>query len=163
MTKDPKLHGWGFFILRIGVTTMLATFHGWGKFSGAIGYIFWSQEWGFPQFVSSIGFPLPTFFSLCAALAEFIGCLLLALGLLTRYAAGLIAITMSVAVFHHLRTDLGFELAGLYLVASLFFVLAGPGNIALDHRLGSRSRKELIPVRSPAGQNQEWVETGLQP
>jgi putative oxidoreductase len=143
MTQDPKLRGWGFLILRISVASMLATFHGWGKLSGAIAYISWGQEWGFLQFVASIGFPFPTFFALCATLAEFFGCLLLALGLLTRYAAGLIAITMSVAVFYHLRTDLGFELAGLYLASSLFFVLAGPGSISLDQRLGINSWRNI--------------------
>lgn len=143
MTQDLKLRGWGFFILRISVASMLATFHGWGKLRGAIAHIFWSQEWGFPQFVGSIGFPLPTFFALCATLAEFIGCLLLALGLLTRYAAGLIAITMSVAVLYHLRTDLGFELAGLYLAASLFFVLAGPGYLSMDQWLTSSSSRNV--------------------
>jgi putative oxidoreductase len=163
MTKDPKLLGWGFLIVRISVASMLATFHGWEKLNGAIGHIFWSQEWGFPQFVSSIGFPVPTFFALGATLAEFIGCLLLALGLLTRYAAGLIAITMSVAVFYHLRTDLGFELAGLYLVSSLFFVLAGPGYISLDQLLGSKSLERGIPPRAPAGQDHEWSERPLRP
>lgn len=147
----PKLHGWGFLILRISVASMLATFHGWGKLSGAIAYIFSGQQWGFPQFVGSIGFPLPTFFALCAALSEFIGCVLLALGLLTRYAAGLIAITMSVAVLYHLRTDLGFELAGLYFAASLFFVLAGPGYLSLDQWWASRHSRNVshqVPSRS---------------
>jgi putative oxidoreductase len=148
MTQDPKLRGWGFLVLRISVAVMLATFHGSGKLSGAISYIFWNQEWGFPQFVASIGFPFPTFFALCATLAEFIGCVLLALGLFTRYAAGLVAITMSVAVFYHLRTDLGFELAGLYLVSSLFFVLEGPGNISLDQWWAS-SHSRNVPHHVP--------------
>jgi putative oxidoreductase len=139
MTRHDRLSDWGFLILRLGVTAMLATFHGWGKFTGAVGYIFGGQEWGFTSFVGSIGFPLPTFFALCAALAEFIGCILLALGLFSRYAAGLIAITMSVAVFYHLRTASGFELAGLYLLTSLFFIFAGAGSFSLDH-LRSRSR-----------------------
>ena len=133
MTLDPKLRDWGFLILRVSSAGMLATFHGWGKLKGAVSYIFWSQQWGFPQFLGSIGFPVPTFFALCATVAEFLGCLLLILGLFTRYAAGLVAFTMSVAVFYHLTTDLGFELAGLYMITSLFFVLAGPGQISLDY------------------------------
>ena len=152
MTQDPKLRGWGFLVLRISVASMLATFHGWGKLTGAFAYIFGNQEWGFPQFVGSIGFPAPTFFALCATLAEFVGCVLLALGLLTRYAAALIAITMSVAVLYHLRTDLGFELAGLYLASSLFFVLAGPGNISLDQWwAASHSRNVSYQVPQQVG------------
>jgi len=128
---------------------MLATFHGWGKFMGAIDYLLRGQEWGFVIFVDAIGFPLPTFFALCAALAEFIGCVLLAVGLFTRYAAALVAITMSVAVFHHLRTDMGFELAALYLVISLFFVLAGAGRFSVDRWLNRRSRAEPGSRPSP--------------
>jgi putative oxidoreductase len=152
MTQASKFQDWGFLILRLSVAVMLATFHGWGKFTGATAYIFGGQEWGFPKFVGSIGFPLPTFFAVSAAFAEFLGCLLLALGLFTRYAAGLVAITMSVAVFYHLRTDLGFELAGLYLVSSLFFVFAGPGRYSLDHLWSSKSGEKRTASRSSASQ-----------
>jgi putative oxidoreductase len=152
MTEESKLRDLGFLILRISVASMLATFHGWAKFSGAIAHIFRGQEWGFPQFVGSIGFPFPTFFALCAALAEFGGCILIALGLFTRYGAGLVAITMSVAVFFHLRTDFGFELAALYLVSSLFLVLAGPGNFSLDHWLSTRAQKKSVSQRAPVSE-----------
>jgi len=89
-----------------------------GKLQGAVAYFLWHQEWGFSQFVGSIGFPRPLFFAGCAMLSECVGGQLLAIGLVARYAAALIAISMSVAVYFHLRTDMGFELAGLYLIAS---------------------------------------------
>jgi putative oxidoreductase len=156
MTEEPKLRDVGFLLLRISVAGMLATFHGWAKFSGAVSYTFRGQDWGFPQFVGSIGFPFPTFFAICATLAEFGGCILVVFGLFTRYAAGLVAITMAVAVFFHLRTDFGFELAGLYFVWSLFLALAGPGKFSIDHWLSMKSGKQSISQRSP-GSNELQV------
>jgi putative oxidoreductase len=138
--RDANLAGLGMLILRLGMTALLATNHGWAKFLGATGYLFAGKAWGFVNFVASMGFPLPTFFAVCAALAECVGCLLLAAGLFTRYAAGLIAITMSVAVLHHLNTDLGFESAAMYLLPALLFVLAGPGKFSVDQRLRNRSK-----------------------
>ena len=155
MTLNLNLRSWGFLILRIGVTSMLATYHGWGKFRGALGYTLGGQ--GGAETLWAFGFPFPTFFAICAALAEFIGCLLVALGLFTRFAAGLIVITMSVAVYYHLKTDLGFELAGLYLLSGLFFVLAGPGNFSLDHL---RSREPRVKAVPPAHQRARTM-TGL--
>jgi putative oxidoreductase len=138
---------WGFLMLRVPIAGLLAWYHGWGKFSGALEYLFGGNEWGFAGFVSSIGFPFPTFFALCAALAEFVGCLLLAVGWFTRYAAALVVITMSVAIFHHLRTDMRFELAAVYFLTSLFFVFAGAGKLSVDEWL--RNRTKSVPVVEP--------------
>ena len=143
---------WGFLILRVSTAGLLAWYHGWGKFSGAMGYLFGGQEWGFPGFVGSLGFPFPTFFALCAALAEFVGCLLLAAGLFTRYAAAAIAMTMAVAVYHHLRSDMRYELAAVYFLTGLFFVLSGAGKIAVDEWLRRRAKSAFVaePVKSLA-------------
>ena len=150
--QNTNSTSWGLLILRLGIATLLITNHGWAKFSGAAGYLFSGKEWGFESFIASMGFPLPTFFAVCAALAEFVGCLLVAGGLFTRYAASLIVITMSVAVFHHLKTDLGFELAALYLLPGLFFVIAGAGKFSADEWLRNRSKTATIsgPVKVTA-------------
>lgn len=139
---------WGFLMLRLTIAFFLIWYHGWGKFAGAMGYVFGGKEWGFVGFVGSIGFPAPTFFALCAALAEFLGCLLLAVGLFTRYAAALIATTMSVAVYYHVKTDMRFELAAVYFFTSLFFVLAGAGKYSIDEWLRTRVKK--APAAEPA-------------
>src|ERR1044072_860727 len=111
---------WGLLMLRLGIAAFLIINHGWGKFAGAMGYLFGGQEWGFIGFVGSIGFPLPTFFALCAAFAEFLGCLLVAVGLFTRYGASFVACTMAVAVFFHLKTNSPFELAAIYFLVAIF-------------------------------------------
>jgi putative oxidoreductase len=134
---------WGLLILRLGIAFFLIINHGWGKFSGALGFLFGGKDWGFIGFVGSVGFPLPTFFALCAAFAEFIGCLLIAFGLFTRYGASFVAFTMAVAVYYHLKTASPFELAAIYLLAALFFVFAGAGRFSVDAWLTNRAGRNL--------------------
>jgi putative oxidoreductase len=143
--EEQRSHweSWGFLILRAGIAALLVTHHGWEKFSGAMGYLFGGKEWGMIGFIGSIGFPIPAFFALCAAVAEFVGCLLLAIGLFTRVAASLVAFTMSVAVYFHLKTHSEYELAALYLLPMLFFAFSGAGKYALDEWLRGRSRNTL--------------------
>ncbi len=125
----------GFLLLRVAMGGMLFYFHGYDKLKAAIGYLFRGQEWGFVGFVGSLGFPLPSFFAVCAALAESIGGLLLAVGLFTRYSSIFVCFTMLVAVYHHSRTDGRIEGAAVYAVAALFFFFAGSGKYALDAKL----------------------------
>ncbi len=134
---------WGLLILRVSIAAFLIINHGWGKFTGAMGFLFGGQEWGFINFIGSIGFPLPTFFALCAAFAEFIGCLLVAVGLFTRYGASFVAFTMAVAVFYHVKTNSEFELAAIYFLAVLFFVFAGAGKYSIDAWIGNRAQRKL--------------------
>jgi len=130
----------------------LALAHGWGKVamlaSGAGGR--------FVEGVAALGFPAPALFAWAAALAEFAGGLLVALGLGTRVAAGFAAATMLVAAFGrhhahgHLLSRLGVvpasaetlkawgnpELALVYLAVFLALVLLGPGRFSADRALG---------------------------
>src|SRR5579862_3423302 len=125
MERESNLSNWGLLVLRLGIAGLLASNHGLAKFAGLIGFLFGGKEWGFVGFVGSIGFPLPAFFAVCAALAEFLGCVLLAAGLLTRYASAFLVVAVSVAVFFHLKSGGGFELAGVYLLTALSFVFSG--------------------------------------
>lgn len=104
------------------------------------------QDW-FIRDVAGMGFPAPTFFAWCAVLAEFVGGMLLMLGLFTRVAGLLTAITTFVAAFPYHNGDLG----GSGLIASLFFVvtlalmISGPGGLSLDRLLSSRTAKDGTP------------------
>lgn len=74
---------------------LLAVNHGWGKVQAlATGH-----GEGFVNGVAGLGFPVPLVFAWAAALSEFAGGLLVALGLGTRIAAGFAAFTMLVAAF----------------------------------------------------------------
>lgn len=87
--------------------------------------------------VGAMGFPAPELFAWSAALAEFVGGLLLAAGLLTRPAALSVAFTMLVAAFgaHAADPFQKKELALLYLFVSLIFVVRGAGKWSIDRRL----------------------------
>ena len=69
-----------------------------------------------------------------AVLAEFVGGLLIASGLLTRSASVLLMITMAVAAFitHGADSWQKKELAVIYLVAYTTLLLTGPGRISID-------------------------------
>ncbi|MGD9781354.1 MAG: DoxX family protein [Kiritimatiellia bacterium] len=115
----------GLPILRVFIGAALLT-HGWGKMFGGLG--------GFIDGVAQMGFPAPTLMGFLAAFAESIGAILLAAGLLTRPAAFLIAATMAGAALK-VHAGQGFaaqEMAWLYFVPALFFLLKGAGKWSLD-------------------------------
>lgn len=119
----------GLFLLRIFVGLGMAMAHGMGKLP---------PKEGFVGFLESIGLPAPGLMAWLAALAEFVGGLLLAAGLLTRFASLAIIVTMAVAAFGAHGGD-GFseqEMALLYLFATLPFFFGGGGRLSLDRKLG---------------------------
>ncbi len=79
--------------------------------------------------VSFIGLPYPVFFTYCAAYAEIVGSIFLAVGLFTRLDALILLFTMLIAIFFHLKKD-GFhipplETASLYALWFGFFLTNG--------------------------------------
>lgn len=115
----------GDFMLRIFVGMTLAFSHGVGKLPP-------SEE--FVKTVGQLGFPLPYYFSWAAGFAEFVGGWLLALGFLTRPAAGFIAFTMIVAAFgRHADDPFGRkEMALLYLFIAIYYLFSGASRLSLD-------------------------------
>src|SRR5690606_4006629 len=76
-----KLGDVGLAVLRVGTGLMLAFGHGQNKV--------WGEDRlgppaGFVEGVGELGFPAPLLFAWMAALAEFVGGILIAIGLLTR-------------------------------------------------------------------------------
>jgi putative oxidoreductase len=137
--EDGNVSDIAILLLRAGVGGMLCIYHGWGKLVGAWLWAFRSTDWGFAQFVGSLGFPVPVFFAICAALAESVFAVLLAIGLRTREAAAIVAFNMAVAVYHHARSDGKVESALLYLLPALLFVFAPAGRFSLDALLRGRT------------------------
>jgi putative oxidoreductase len=94
----------------------------------------WGPQPWFVEDVAEMGFPAPSFFAWCAALSEFVGGILLVLGLMTRPAAFFNAITTFVAAFLFHKGDV----SGSGLLATLFFALSsaicftGPGSLSVD-------------------------------
>ena len=125
----------GLLWLRVGTGVAFA-YHGYGKvFGGFMGK--------FTEGVAAMGFPAPEFFAWAAALSEFAGGILLALGLFGRYAAFFIAVTMAVAAFiKHAPDPLKVkELALAYFVISSAFVMMGPGIFSLDGMRKGNAKK----------------------
>jgi len=88
---------------------------------------------GFTDAVGGLGFPLPEFFAWCAALAEFLGGLFLAIGLLSRPAACFLVINMGVAFYSHLDDPFARqEFALLYFFTFLVFAFYGCGKTGVD-------------------------------
>jgi putative oxidoreductase len=118
----------GLLLLRGWFGLVLAFGHGLSKV-GDLG--------GFSAKVGSIGVPAASLLAPAAALSEFVGGILLAIGLLSRVAAAFVLATMLTAAFFvHARDPFSKqEFALAYAVAALCVLVAGPGRLSLDHRL----------------------------
>jgi len=121
----------GLLILRVGTGAIIAYAHGFSKVysNGSLG-----PSTDFVGSVRSIGFPAPTAFAWMAALTEFLGGILLALGLMTRPVALALAFNMGVAAFVvHGSDKLAVkEMALLYLFAFQVFIFTGAGRYSVD-------------------------------
>jgi putative oxidoreductase len=115
----------GLLVVRVFAGLALAFAHGIGKVP---------PSGRFVERVAGMGFPAPELFAWLAAAAEFGGGLLLALGLLTRPAALLVAGNfLVVAGLAHAGDPFGDrEKPLLFLVIAVLLALAGPGRYSLD-------------------------------
>jgi len=127
-----KLRDTGLLWLRLLAGSGIA-YHGYGK-------VFGGHVERLTEGVAAMGFPMPAFFALAAALSEFAGGLLLIAGLGTRYAAGFIFVTMSVAAFmaHAADPFQKKELALAYWTIAGALVMTGGGRWSLDRKLFCR-------------------------
>lgn len=115
--------------------------HGWQKFS----------EWtiaGTTQSFEGMGVPAASIAAPAAAIIELVGGILIILGLLTRFAGGLVALQMvGAGIFaNHFSSgifvsDGGWELIGIIATAGLMLVAAGPGMHSLDQLFFSKKAK----------------------
>ena len=104
----------------------------------------WFGGMGFEKFVAlfnTLGYKPGTLWVTLVALTEFVGGILLVLGLFTRFAALALVIFMIVAV--HFTSGKGFfwtqgglEYSLLILLVGLVFLIRGGGEYSLDGKLG---------------------------
>lgn len=120
---------WGLTILRVVVGVVFVV-HGGQK-------LFMFGFHNVAGMFEHMGIPLPAVTSAVVILVEFLGGLLLLLGIFTRWAALVIAIDMAGAiVLIHAKNGFynqagGFEYPLTLLAASICLALAGPGALAL--------------------------------
>ncbi|MBX3183845.1 MAG: DoxX family protein [Polyangiaceae bacterium] len=117
--------------LRLWFGLAMAWAHGYGKITNLE---------GFTANVAKMGLPLSSVLGPAAALSEFVGALLIALGLMTRLSAAFLLITMVVAAFvvHAADPFQKKELALSYAVVMGALLVTGPGRFSVDARLGKR-------------------------
>ena len=120
------LANFGLLWLRVLMGLGMA-YHGYGKvFGGNMSQLI--------EGVTAMGLPAPEFMAWSAALSEFVGGILIAIGLFTRPAAFFVMITMFVAAFvAHASDPFSVkELALAYLTMAGAIVLLGGGKLSLD-------------------------------
>ena len=118
----------GILGVRVFFGLSMALEHGLGKLPPSEKFI---------GYVTSMGFPLPSMMAWGASISEFIGGILIALGLATRFWALTWIGTMGVAAFVAHADDpfKNKEMALSYLVVAIFLFLAGPGKHSVDNIL----------------------------
>lgn len=129
-----NIHDVGLLWLRVLMGCGIAT-HGCAKvFGGGVA--------GLAQGVAGMGLPMPEVMAWVAALSEFAGGILVALGLFSRVAAFFVFATMSTAAFlaHAADPFSTKELALAYWTMSGAVILLGPGRFSLDHVLFNRRK-----------------------
>ncbi|MHB1158000.1 MAG: DoxX family protein [Phycisphaerales bacterium] len=123
----------GLLVLRLGIGTIMAAAHGWGKITA--GPELWGQV---GSAAGLLGVPASLFvvFGFMAAFSEFGASILLALGLFTRVAAFLLLSTMTVAFIMHTHNHDPFDAVASHplelAIVYLSLLLIGPGRFAVD-------------------------------
>ena len=126
-------NNWANFILRSLVGVIFIA-HGAQKLFGAFGG---PGLEGAARYFEQLGFVPGDAWALAVAIVEFIGGAALLVGLLTRYAALLLAAIMAVAIIAvHMPNGFflpnGIEFALALFAANLALLVGGPGELALD-------------------------------
>lgn len=134
VSTDPVHRDTGLLLLRLGIAFTMLTFHGYGKITAGI------DRWaGIGAAMENFGITFaPAFWGFMAAFSEFFCSILLALGVLFRPAALLLAATMFVAVVRHLNLPIDNPASGLkggghaleLLIVYVSLVFTGPGRFA---------------------------------
>ncbi len=97
---------------------------------------------GAVSMVESIGFAPGWLFSPLLAGGEFIGGLLLAIGLLTRPAAAIASFILLVTVYFHwiMKSEgyAGAELSLIWMGVTIFFAVHGAGRFSVDRAIGKQ-------------------------
>ncbi|MEO8551699.1 MAG: DoxX family protein [Kofleriaceae bacterium] len=137
-----KLEWIGPLAVRVTLGSVFVT-TGWGKLHGLDDVT---------QYFASLGIPASHAQAVLVSLVEFVGGLLLVLGLGTRVAATLLVGVMAVAIWTaklpevHGIADLAGTVEVAYLVAFVWLLVSGGGVVSIDRLLMRRS-----PALTPVG------------
>jgi uncharacterized membrane protein YphA (DoxX/SURF4 family) len=138
MTRESRAD-WGLLLLRVGLASLLIGLHGGPRLMRALRYFLLGEPWTFVGLVETLGLPFPLMFALLSTAADSFAAFLVGLGFLTRWAAAMIAINMTVAVYFEALGGDSPELPGLYLLGAAVLAVAGPGAYSVDAGRAARS------------------------
>ncbi|MCC7349872.1 MAG: DoxX family protein [Phycisphaerales bacterium] len=147
-TKSERaLFDLGLFLIRL-VLAAVFIFHGGQKLFGLFeGHGLQATT----KFMEGLNIPMPAVSAVVVGIVEFFGGIALAMGLLTRLFAFMIAFDMTIAILkvHHGSFGLpsGMEFVLMLGVTSLGLALIGPGRISLDHAI---FRKRTVTTTATA-------------
>jgi putative oxidoreductase len=130
-----KYRDCGLLLLRVGIGVMFI-YHGYSKFFGG------PQAWtGLGGAMGYLGIKFaPAFWGLMAAAAEFLGGILLIVGLGFKVILPLMFIDMVVAATMHFATKGGMSVASHAIELAIVFlslIFIGPGKLSLDEAMKS--------------------------
>lgn len=130
--RNSTLRDLGLLIFRLGVSYLMIAFHGWQKIENLFGE-------GEIKFADPIGIGM-TASLILAAFAEFFCSILIALGILTRWAAVPLLITMIVAVFGFHAQDpfIQKQLPTLFMFSYALLLCTGGGSFSVGRLIGRR-------------------------
>jgi putative oxidoreductase len=137
----------GLLIARLGFGLGFVWFHGLPKLTGG------AERWaGIGASMGNFGITFaPEWWGLAAALAETVGALMFAAGLLFRPAVLALLVVMTVATVNHITTGVGtpaHSFKNIWIFAGFFLI--GPGRYSLDHLIaGGRGPASAQPERAP--------------
>lgn len=125
------LRGFGPLVIRI-VLGIIFVLHGWGKVQGLWGYVVNGDPWGFVGLVSFMPLLPAVIWAILATLAEFLGGILVLLGMEVRWAAVFLSINMLVAIFGvKLPAGGNVELELSLLAMAVSLILSGAGRYSI--------------------------------
>lgn len=132
-----NLYDWAAVILRVGLGLILIP-HGMQKLFGVFAG---PGMTNFAALLAKLGYPMPTGFAWLIALTEFVGGILLVLGLLTRPVA--LALIIFMLESTRFTSGKGFfwsaggaEYSILLLLCGVYFLIRGGGPYSLDAKMG---------------------------
>ena len=135
MHNSSNSQSWGLTVLRVIVGIVFLVHSGQKLFI-----------WGFhgvAGFLGGLGIPFPMFSGVVLTLVELLAGAALVLGLLTRWAAMLLALEMLVAILtfhlkHGFFVPAGVEYPLMLLTANVTLLLSGPGAASVDGVIAKR-------------------------
>lgn len=123
----------GLLVLRLWAGLSLLFLFGIPKLGDAAHFTFAGAPWSFVAFNQKLGLPAPVLVAYLETLNESLGALLVALGLLARPAAAVVAFGFAVAtVCSLIAREEAWLIAAFYCISAATVALAGPGRFSID-------------------------------